>query len=278
MTNSEDRYSRQASLVPTEKLATCPITVVGVGAIGRQVALALAAMGAPRLQLVDPDVVEEVNLPVQGYLEADLGQAKVDATATLIRQINSQVQLELHRERFRRSLKVGAVLFCCVDSIATRKLIWEAVKDRVSLFVDGRMSAEVIRVLAAADEASREHYPTTLFAQEDAFVGACTAKSTIYTANIAAGLMVGQFAKWLRCMPVDADVTLNLLSAELAVNSSMSASPSDPVGILERLWSALYVDDQGIVDPEREWNPATLDRIAELVHQVKPRPVTKTPA
>ena len=35
--------------------------------------------------------------------------------------------------------------FCCADSIAARKLIWEAVKARVSLFVDGRMSAEVIR-------------------------------------------------------------------------------------------------------------------------------------
>jgi len=45
------------------------------------------------------------------------------------------------------------------------KLIWEAVKARVSLFVDGRMSAEVIRVLAAGDEVSRQHYPTTLFTQ-----------------------------------------------------------------------------------------------------------------
>ena len=217
MTSSNDRYLRQRDLVPAEKLARVTATVVGVGAIGRQVALQLAAMGVPRLQLVDPDVVEEVNLPVQGYLEADLGQAKVEATAALIRQVNSTVPLELHRERFRRSLRVGDVLFCCVDSIATRKLIWEAVKDRISLFVDGRMSAEVIRVLAAGDEAGCQHYPTTLFAQEEAFVGACTAKSTIYAANIAAGLMVGQFAKCLRGMPVDPDITLNLLSAELAV-------------------------------------------------------------
>ena len=107
------------------------------------------------------------------------------------------------------------MLFCCVDSIATRKLIWEEVRDRVRLFVDGRMSAEVIRVLAAGDHASRRHYPTTLFAQADAFHGACTARSTIYTANIAAGLMVGQFARWLRGLPVDADLMLNLLSSEL---------------------------------------------------------------
>jgi sulfur carrier protein ThiS adenylyltransferase len=216
MTSSDDRYLRQRDLVPAEKLARVTATIAGVGAIGRQVSLQLAAMCVPRLQLVDPDTVEEVNLPVQGYLEADLGQAKVDATATLIRQINSTVQLELHRERFRRTLQVGDTLFCCVDSIATRKLIWEAVQNRVSFFVDGRMSAEVIRVLAAGDEPSRQHYPATLFAQDEAFVGACTAKSTIYAANIAAGLMVSHFARWLRSMPIDADVTLNLLSAEMA--------------------------------------------------------------
>jgi len=33
-------------------------------------------------------------------------------------------------------------------------------------------------------------YPTTLFRTEEAFVGPCTAKTTIYCANIAAGLMV----------------------------------------------------------------------------------------
>ena len=54
----------------------------------------------------------------------------------------------------------------------------------------------------------------------DAHVGPCTARSTIYTASIAAGLMVHQFAKWLRGLPVDPDLSLNLLAAELTVNSS----------------------------------------------------------
>jgi len=56
---------------------------------------------------------------------------------------------------------------------------------------------------------------STLFAQAEAFHGSCTGKSTIYIANIAAGLMVGQFARWLRGLSVDADLMLNLLSREL---------------------------------------------------------------
>jgi sulfur carrier protein ThiS adenylyltransferase len=114
-------------------------------------------------------------------------------------------------------MDVGNTLFCCVDSIATRRLIWEAVQDRVTFFVDGRMSAEVLRVLTAFDAASRVHYPTTLFASEDAYQGSCTARSTIYCANIAAGVMLAQFAKFLRGMPVDQDIQLNLLSTELSV-------------------------------------------------------------
>ena len=46
---------------------------------------------------------------------------------------------------------------------------------------------------------------------------ACTAKSTIYTANIAAGLMLHQFTRWLRGLPVERDLMLNLLAGELAI-------------------------------------------------------------
>jgi sulfur carrier protein ThiS adenylyltransferase len=79
------------------------------------------------------------------------------------------------------------------------------------------MSAEVLRVLTACDSESRRHYPTTLFRTEEAFVGACTAKTTIYCANIAAGLMVSQFTKYLRQLPIEPDIQLNLLASELSV-------------------------------------------------------------
>jgi molybdopterin-synthase adenylyltransferase len=212
-----DRDLRQRAIVPPERLAPCRASVVGVGAIGRQVALQLAALGVSTLQLVDFDTVEPANLACQGYLEADLGRPKVDATAALVRQLNGQVEIRVEAQRFRRSLDIGNVLFVCVDKIETRQLIWEAAKDRVSFLADGRMSAEVLRVLAVCDPAGRRHYPTTLFAAGEAYAGACTSRSTIFTANIAAGLMLEQFTRWLRGLPVDADVTLNLLAGEMQV-------------------------------------------------------------
>ncbi len=213
-----ERYSRQRDIVPAERIADCKATVIGVGAIGRQVALQLTAMGIPWLQLIDFDVVEESNLASQGYLEDDLNKLKVNVTSDLCWQINSNMEIQAVPERFRRSMKVGNVVFCCVDRIDVRRLIWEAVKDRVNLFCDGRMSAEVLRVLTASDFESRKHYPATLFNAEEAFVGPCTAKTTIYCANIAAGLMVAQFTKYLRQLPIDADIQLNLLASEINVS------------------------------------------------------------
>jgi molybdopterin-synthase adenylyltransferase len=219
MTTIPDRDLRQRDIIPPDRLATCKATVIGVGAIGRQVALELAAMGIPSMTLIDFDTVESVNLACQGYFEDDLGRPKVQATADLVQQLNHQIEVQAFNERFRRSTQIGNILFCCVDKIETRQLIWDAVRDRVAFFADGRMSAETIRVLVAADPASRTHYPTTLFAAGEAHAGACTAKSTIFCANIAAGLMLEQFARYLRGMPVDPDLQLNLLSSELTVSS-----------------------------------------------------------
>ena len=220
MSTTDERYSRQKDIVPPERIAGCKATVIGVGAIGRQVALQLAAMGIPWLQLVDFDVVEASNLASQGYLEEDLGRLKVEATGTQCRGINSGMEIVSVPERFRRSMEIGNAVFDCVDKIDVRRLIWEAVRNTASFYVDGRMSAEVLRVLTVCDSVSREHYPTTLFRTDEPFVGPCTAKTTIYCANIAAGLMLAQFTKYLRQLPLEPDLQLNLLASELNVTAA----------------------------------------------------------
>lgn len=77
------------------------------------------------------------------------------------------------------------------------------------------MSAETLRVLTACDSKSRKYYPSTLFSAEEAYIGPCTAKTTIYCANVAAGLMIAQFTQCLRQLPVEPDIQLNLLASEL---------------------------------------------------------------
>jgi molybdopterin-synthase adenylyltransferase len=190
--------------------------VIGVGAIGRQVALQLAAIGVRRLQLIDFDHVEATNVTTQGYRATDIGQLKVSATANEVRQIDATVEVDSVEDRFRPKMQIGDAVFCCVDSISARSAIWKAVALTCRFWCDGRMLGEVMRVLTVTDSSDCEHYATTLFDQTDAEPGRCTARSTIYTANIAAGLMLHQFARWLRSQPVDRDLTLNLLASEFS--------------------------------------------------------------
>jgi hypothetical protein len=217
MTTDTERFSRQRDLVPHERLSTIKATVIGVGAIGRQVALQLAAIGARHLQLIDFDSVELSNVTTQAYLADDVGEPKVAATAEAIRRIDRTAEVKAVQDRFRPKQAIGEAAFCGVDSISARGAIWRSVSSRCEFWTDGRMLGEVIRVLTVSDIANREHYASTLFAQPEAQQGSCTSRSTIYAATIAAGLMVHQFTRWLRGLPTDRDVALNLLAGEWAV-------------------------------------------------------------
>lgn len=209
-----DRFTRQADLVPQDKLAEEHVTVIGVGAIGRQAAIQLAAIGVRKLTLIDFDQVDESNVSTQNFRHREIGIPKVDATRHAILEIDPTVIVATIEDRFRAKQPIGSSVFCCVDSIAARAALWRQIGSRTRWFGDGRMLGEVLRVLTVADFLGRDHYPKTLFAPSEAHAGSCTSKSTIYAASIAAGLMVHQFSRWLRGLPTDNDVSLNLLSGE----------------------------------------------------------------
>src|SRR6185503_5406669 len=124
---SKDRFVRQQDLVPAERLAELIVTVIGVGAIGRQVALQLAAIGARRLQLIDFDHVDETNITTQGYLVEEVSVPKVAAMARSISKMDGSIQVDVVQDRFRPMVAVGQAVFCGVDSIETRAAIWRSV-------------------------------------------------------------------------------------------------------------------------------------------------------
>jgi sulfur carrier protein ThiS adenylyltransferase len=212
-----DRFTRQRDLIPSAQLSQATCTVIGVGAIGRQVALQLAAIGAARIQLIDFDLVDLTNVTTQGYLAEDIERPKVYATKDAIHRLDASIDVATAQDRYRAKLRIGDAVFCCVDSIAARAAIWRSARNRFRFWTDGRMLGEVLRVLTASDEDSCRRYSDTLFPQADAQSGSCTSRSTIYAASIAAGIMVHQFTRWLRGIPVDCDTTLNLLAGEWAV-------------------------------------------------------------
>lgn len=227
-TTSPDRAVRQRDLVPPPALADYHVLVVGVGAIGRQVALQLAALGATAMTIVDDDVVAVENLAVQGYAPHEIGLAKVEAVATSCRTLLPEVELDARPERFTRASlhslscltgrwRPKLAVFACVDGMGGRRIVFETVRHHAALLVDGRMAGETLRVLTSPNPAQDGYYPTTLFEDNRAHPAPCTGRSTLYAASVAAGLMLGRFAQTLRGQVPARDVLLQLAGDELAV-------------------------------------------------------------
>jgi len=178
----DNRYQRQLGLLPQDKLSETPVTIIGCGAVG--------------LQLIDPDHVDLPNLGSQGWFDNQLNQPKVTALKDTLLAINPQAAIHAVTTTFNRSLPIHDVVFCCVDSITTRRFIFDTLSP--ALLLDGRMSAETFKVLTVWDVESSKTYRQSLFPQEEAFQGSCTARSTFYCSSLIASLMVGNFTKWLR--------------------------------------------------------------------------------
>ena len=209
MNDNQERFLRQAGLIPTDRMRAVRATVIGVGAIGRQVALQLAAVGVRRIQLVDFVTVEWTNVTTQGYWHCDAEEMrpKVEATRDAILTIDPTVVVDVIGDRYRPRTTLHEAVFCCVDSIGARTPFWRSAQHRAQSWVDGRMLSEVLRVLAVSEELSRRGYEQTLFPREEAQHGSCTSRSTIYAGAIAAALMVQQYSRWLRGLPLDFDTT-----------------------------------------------------------------------
>ncbi len=95
----ERRFGGVARLYGTQALArfrAAHVCVVGIGGVGSWSVEALARSGVGALTLIDLDHVAESNLNRQIHaLEATLGQAKIEAMAGRVRQINPDCRLTL---------------------------------------------------------------------------------------------------------------------------------------------------------------------------------------
>ena len=133
----QNRFARQQQLVPQDRLSEVTAMVIGVGAIGRQVALQLAAIGTPRIRLIDFDCVDLSNVTTQGYHASDVGRPKALATAAAMKQIDPAIEIEAVEDRYRAKQSVSGAVFCCVDSISARSAIWRSVSSRCQFWADG---------------------------------------------------------------------------------------------------------------------------------------------
>ena len=101
-----DRYARHLVMPSVgeegqERLKAARVLVVGLGGLGSPVALYLAGAGVGTLGLVDSDVVTFSNLQRQViHGGSALGEAKVLSARRRILDLNDDIEVTIHQERF----------------------------------------------------------------------------------------------------------------------------------------------------------------------------------
>ena len=125
------RYSRhimlsQIDIAAQEQWLNSRAFIIGLGGLGSPAAMYLASAGVGTLVLVDDDIVDRTNLQRQIiHRESNVGLSKVESAAQTLREINGDIQLELHAKRLAGAelealvASVDIVLDCS-DNFATR--------------------------------------------------------------------------------------------------------------------------------------------------------------
>jgi molybdopterin/thiamine biosynthesis adenylyltransferase len=184
-----DHLTRQLDLISPDVLGE-PIHIIGAGAIGGATAMALAKMGFEDITVYDFDSVEVENISNQWFRFSDIGRPKVEALKEIIKDFTG-VEIDAKAERYESGALKGIVI-SAVDSMAARKMIWDAHKDfgvGTKLFIDGRMAVETALIYAMQPMNDKDvaSYEKTLYTDENAVHERCTAKAVMYTTMAIAG-------------------------------------------------------------------------------------------
>ena len=277
------RNERQLDIIDQNALSKTRVAVVGVGAIGRQVAVMLATMGVGTIEMLDGDQVDIENLGCQGHLEAHVGKNKAVATAEAIQAINRSVTCLTTPQMYEGpQLNMNGLdaVFSCVDQMEARGHLfgaWEGAACK--LFVDGRMNAMTCRAISAAKESpdTLEYYRTTLFEQGDQARIPCTAKATFYNASIAAGLMVAMFVNrtFLKMKGSEKDVLFNIpafmLSVDCDKNDAQENHQGDSEGHLRQPFDQRTEETQRRLMPGTHFSTISTEEGARVISPCRER-------
>lgn len=180
------------------------ISVVGCGGIGAITAITLAKMGFDNIQLFDTENVEQENIATQFHPFGSLDRPKNLSVQREIGRHDPSIVINTFGNVDSETDLTGHFIFCTVDSIASRKVVWEAArKSKWLYYLDARMGAEVFQLYTVHSK-NAEWYDTRLaqINEDDIPELPCTEKATIYTAMGAASFIGGTVRKLLTGEPV----------------------------------------------------------------------------
>ena len=220
------------------------IHIIGVGATGSFVAMMLARMGVPVINIYDFDDVEIHNIPNQYYDNGDLGKLKAEALADKLRLINPNITVNVGKEAVTPEdvSKMSGYLFSLVDSMKVRKELWEAAKankDLINVW-ESRLGSDQARVYSLPIEEGLDYskYEQDFYDDDNAEVSACGTSITVLPVVMqTAALMIVQFIDMVMERPYVPhyktifDDHYNKFEEDLVVSSAVEVMPDIPEDI-----------------------------------------------
>lgn len=202
---------RHLSVFDPEKFEK-KVHIIGCGATGSKIALALAKAGVKNIDLWDFDKVELHNLANQDFLYEHLEMPKVEAVKDMINKtcLLSGYEITTHNEAVTADTELEGIVFVLTDTMKSRKEIWDgAIKYKpVDLLIETRMGRDDGRVYVVnpCDSKHIEKYEETLYSDEETIEAvqqsgsACRATTSVGpTGSFIAALAVWQLYKYHNC-------------------------------------------------------------------------------
>lgn len=215
-------YADQRDIFDPSKF-TWPVHVIGLGGIGSALVLPLVKLGLrSELHLWDDDaVIEPHNIPAQLlYRRSDIGKPKAATAAEILEPYcEPQCTLVPHAQKVTQETPLSGVVIGGVDSMTSRKAIWEAVQfnPEVPLYIDGRIGGEQIQLFTAnpSDIDEITFYQGWLFDDSEGAELPCAARTVIGPPVTLAGMIITQLTRFARGLPTKRFVNMHVRESQL---------------------------------------------------------------
>ena len=192
----DTRYLRFSGLSWAKEVQEKEITIIGLGGIGSNVALPLARLNPKKIFLIDPDVVEEVNLAGQAFFNNHVGMKKVDAVAEVLYSWAGYKKIAaIPTTLLWKDTNFGEITITGFDNMTSRETAFTTFMQSpaAKLLIDARMSVDTIQIFTLLKEDTEflDIYRNKwLFSDGRAQTVPCSMKQTSYTGSILGGLVV----------------------------------------------------------------------------------------
>lgn len=204
-----------------------PVHLIGAGGINNLVGPFLAKSGIREIHVWDDDILETRNCPTEiAYSYQSLGQPKVSAMAEAIYRLTEPeyrptfshplyertgpVKVWQHQERVHPGTTElsGGVVVCGVDSMLSRRDIWDCVKAHFwdfPLFIDGRSGGEntLLFTFSPANVEDVEAYESWLYDDQEVAQLECGARNIGYISGYMATEITRIITRFHRGLPIE---------------------------------------------------------------------------